>query len=171
MIQAQRKIQKWVLKDFLEFCVTSLVLTLQLLLQLHHVKVACVQKSVCPLNQLSIHKTFQMSLQILKTKKNRHVPIWSLKDNNGLLHHQVCYHVSVSKAGKRSTLTRECKLCKELGKKGILLDTIAWLVVKQLLTVARILITLIGIASKSTLREFNGAAIDDEFEELGLSFF
>jgi len=44
-------------------------------------------------------------------------------------------------------------------------------VVKQLLTVALILITLIGIASKSTSREFNGAAIDDEFEELGLSFF
>jgi hypothetical protein len=43
--------------------------------------------------------------------------------------------------------------------------------VKQLLTVALILITLIGIASKSTLREFNGAAIDDKFEELGLSFF
>jgi hypothetical protein len=52
-----------------------------------------------------------------ENKEDFHVPIRSLKDNNGLLHHQVRYHVSVSKAGKRSTLTRECKLCKELGKK------------------------------------------------------
>jgi len=52
-----------------------------------------------------------------ENKEDFHVPIRSLKDNNGLFHHQVCYHVSVSKAGKRSTLTRECKLCKELGKK------------------------------------------------------
>ena len=50
-----------------------------------------------------------------ENKENFHVPIWSLEDNNGLLHHQVRYHVSVSKEGKRSTLTRECKLCKELG--------------------------------------------------------
>jgi hypothetical protein len=52
-----------------------------------------------------------------ENKENFHVLIWLLKDSNGLLHHQVHYHVSVSKAGKRSTLTRECKLCKELGKK------------------------------------------------------
>ena len=52
-----------------------------------------------------------------ENKENVHVPIRSLKDNNGLLHHQVRYRVSVSKAGKRSTLTRECKLCKEMGVK------------------------------------------------------
>jgi hypothetical protein len=60
-----------------------------------------------------------------ENKENFHVPIRSLKDNNGLLHHQVRYRVSVSKAGKRSTLTWESRLCKELGKKSILLDTIA----------------------------------------------
>jgi hypothetical protein len=52
-----------------------------------------------------------------ENKENFHVPIRLLKDNNGLLHHQVRYRVSVSKAGKRSTLTRECKPCKELCKK------------------------------------------------------
>jgi hypothetical protein len=51
------------------------------------------------------------------------------------------------------------------------LDTIARLVVKQQLTVAQIVTTLTGIASKSTSREFNGAAIDDEFNDVGLSFF
>jgi len=46
-----------------------------------------------------------------------HVPIRTLKDNNGLLHHQLHYPVTVGKNGKWSTLTQECKLCKEKGVK------------------------------------------------------
>jgi hypothetical protein len=52
--------------------------------------------------------------------QNRHIPIRTLKDNNGLLHHQVCFPVTVGKNGKKSTLTRLCKLCKENeGKKHL----------------------------------------------------
>ena len=50
-------------------------------------------------------------------KENVHHPIRTLKDNNGLLHHQAQYPVGVSKKGKRRSMTRECKLCKEAGGK------------------------------------------------------
>ncbi len=52
-------------------------------------------------------------------KENLHVPIRSFKDNNGQLHHQVCYPVGVSKKGKRRSMTHECKLCKEMAKKHL----------------------------------------------------
>jgi len=52
-------------------------------------------------------------------KQNLHVPIRTLKDNNGLLHHQVCYPVGVSKKGKGRSMTHECKLCKEAGEKHL----------------------------------------------------
>jgi len=45
-------------------------------------------------------------------KENVPVTVRMIKDNNGLLHHQVPYPVTVG-----STLTRECKLCKENGLK------------------------------------------------------
>jgi hypothetical protein len=52
------------------------------------------------------------------SKETLHVPIRSFKDNNELLHHQVCYPIGVSKIGKRRSMTRECKLCKEMAKKA-----------------------------------------------------
>lgn len=52
--------------------------------------------------------------------QNKHVPIRTLKDNNGLLHHQVRFPITVGKNGKKSTLTRLCKLCKDKqGKKHL----------------------------------------------------
>jgi hypothetical protein len=90
-------------------------------------------------------------------KENLHVPIRTLKDNNGLLHHQVQYPVGVSKKGKRRSMTPECKLCKETGGKSTLLDSIAshvenlWLIVVQI-------IIMIGIASACMFQEFNDAA-------------
>jgi len=44
-------------------------------------------------------------------KENLHVPIGTLKGNNGLLHHQVQYPVVVSKKGKWRSMTCECKIC------------------------------------------------------------
>jgi hypothetical protein len=52
-------------------------------------------------------------------KENLHIPIKTLKDNNELLHHQVCYPVGVSKKGKWRSMTCECKLCKEAGEKQL----------------------------------------------------
>jgi hypothetical protein len=50
-------------------------------------------------------------------KVNPPITIRSIKDNNGLLHHQVHYPGTVGKNEKRSTLTRERKFCKEKGVK------------------------------------------------------
>jgi hypothetical protein len=47
----------------------------------------------------------------LYNKENLHVPIRTLKENNGLLHHQVQYPVGVSKKGKWRSMTCECKIC------------------------------------------------------------
>jgi hypothetical protein len=52
-----------------------------------------------------------------QNKENVPVIVRTIKDNYGLLHHQVPYPVTVGKNGKRSTLIRECKLCKEKGLK------------------------------------------------------
>jgi hypothetical protein len=60
-----------------------------------------------------------LTTTITDNKENLHVPIRSFKDNNGLLHHQVRYPVGVSKKGKRRSMTRECKLCKETAKKHL----------------------------------------------------
>jgi hypothetical protein len=53
----------------------------------------------------------------LKAQQNQRGPVYitkrSTKDDNGLLHYQVHHPVTVGKNGKWSTLTRECKLCKE----------------------------------------------------------
>ena len=47
------------------------------------------------------------------------IPKRSLADKNGVQHHQVAYPKTVGKSGKRSTLTRECKMCKEKGEKHL----------------------------------------------------
>jgi hypothetical protein len=85
--------------------------------------------------------------------QNKHVPIRKLKDNNGLLHHQVRFPITVGKNGKKSTLTRFCKLCKDnQEKKSIFLASTVSLKVKQIPFAAPISLILSKIASKNRLK-------------------
>jgi hypothetical protein len=101
-------------KNLPECCVINLLLTAPHLFQLRHTPV-CLQNSLGPTNTPSTQELSELTTA--DKKENLHVPIRTLKDNNGLLHHQVQYPVGVSKKGKLRSMTRECKLCKETGGK------------------------------------------------------
>jgi hypothetical protein len=74
--------------------------------------------SLPALTSVSATEVSDVTLSISGQGQETHVPLRTLKDNNVLLHHQVCYPITVGKNGKKSTLTRLCKLCKEKdGKK------------------------------------------------------
>jgi hypothetical protein len=60
-------------------------------------------------------------------KENIHIPVRTLKENNGLLHQQVHFPKPVSKTGKSITLTHVCELCKENNEK-----TSGWLILSHL---------------------------------------
>jgi hypothetical protein len=86
-------------------------------------------------------------------RENQPITIRLIKDNNGLiLRHLLHYPVTVGKNGKRSTLTQECKLCKEKGVKNILWASIALHALNRLHFAAQISMMMGEIASKSTLK-------------------
>jgi hypothetical protein len=99
------------------------------------------------LTSVSATEVSDVTLSISGQGQETHVPLRTLKDNNGLLHHQVCYPITVGKNGKKSTLTRLCKLCKE--KEGAI--TVS-LVVKQIPLVASISKIRNAIVSKNMLK-------------------
>jgi hypothetical protein len=94
---------KVTIKNLLECC------DINLLLAPSHSRLLA-EISLGPTNTPSTQEISELTTT--DNKENLHVPIITLKDNNGLLHHQVQYPVGMSKKGKQRSMTCECKLCK-----------------------------------------------------------